>query len=91
MSENKVMTKNELMEKYYSLVWYARSISDEPEVAAARKEVRDLYPKEIDDLSTESNGDWQHGFNSGMLACLRLLSGGRTTPATMEEFPMLNS
>ena len=89
MSDNKVMTKNELMEKYFDLVWLARSTDDS--VEHIRQEVHEKWPKEAEELGDPDSGNWHHGFNSGMLACLRLLSGGRTTPQSMEEFPMLSS
>jgi len=91
MSETEVMTKNKLMKKYSDLVWLARSTNDTSEIVTLRQEVRDLYPKETVELEDQDSGEWHHGFNSGMLACLRLLSGGRTTPGAMEEFPMLDS
>ena len=86
-----VITKASMMEKYFRLVWFARSKSDNPEIELLRAEVRELYPKETAELGSIVTGDWAHGFNSGMLACLRLLSGGRITTANMEEFPMLDS
>lgn len=63
---------DELREKYYDLVWYARSSSMEPAVAARRGEVRRKYPKECEALSGQSS-QWNHGFNSGMLAASNLI------------------
>jgi len=82
------MTPEELIQKwekkYFDLVWYARSRpadhpswADTPEsirtgALNAQAKVEEMYPDEIDDLRSET-GDWEHGFNSGMLACLRLV------------------
>ena len=73
-----------LEEKYESLVWYARSkpkdsvfwdsVSTEIKEGAlnAQALVEEKYPDEVDDLRSP-HSDWSHGFNSGMLACLRLV------------------
>ena len=60
--------------------WYKDM--DEETVKSIRKSVKEIakaFPAETMSLSLEyglSNGsDWQHGFNSGMLAFTRLLSG----------------
>jgi len=72
-----VQTKiEELQEKYFDLVWLARSRTenhDIPNVKAAFDRTRVKYPGELEKLRGE-NGSWQHGFNSGMLACSRLLN-----------------
>ena len=74
----------ELLEKYESLVWYARSRpADDPSWADTPEDIRtgalnsqakveEMYPDEVDKIKSAS-GDWEHGFNSGMLACLRLV------------------
>ena len=71
-------------EKYFSLVWYARTgpknhpmWEDTPESIKQvafneMSRVQEMYPDEVDSLCGE-NGDWEHGFNSGMLACLRFV------------------
>ena len=71
-------------EKYFSLVWYARKgptdhpmWADTPDYIKQTafnemSRVQEMYPDEVDSLSGES-GDWEHGFNSGMLACLRFV------------------
>jgi hypothetical protein len=71
-------------EKYFSLVWYARSApAGDPSWSTTptgirtkalneQARVEEMYPDEVDALKSES-GDWTHGFNSGMLACLRLV------------------
>lgn len=76
---------DKLEEKYFSLVWYARSEPKESafwETVPARikdgalngqAKVEERYPDEIDELRGPE-GSWSHGFNSGMLACLRLIN-----------------
>ena len=39
-----VITKASMMEKYFRLVWFARSNSDNPEIELLLAEVRELYP-----------------------------------------------
>ena len=70
-------------EKYFNLVWYARSphkeiihqvYKDTPEdiiqgALNAQSKVEEQYPDEID--AYRENPDWQHGFNSGCLAAMR--------------------
>lgn len=85
------------IEKYESLVWYARKHpADHPfwrtvpaDIrkgaldAAAR--VRELYPDETDALACVERGDFEHGFNSGVLAALRYVLTAATDPAEAEE------
>ena len=71
---------DKLEEKYFDLVWYARSginlYKHRPEVTEQvlniRAKVEEMYPKEIE--SYHRNGDFNHGFNSGCLAAFRLIS-----------------
>lgn len=69
----------ELMTKYFDLVWLARKDTEELmreeryEILKTIKEVEAKYPQEVNELY-ECESNWQHGFNSGMLACLRFLS-----------------
>lgn len=69
----------ELMEKYFDLVWLARSNPEQLlkeeryEILKTIKDIEAKYPQEVKDLY-ECDCNWQHGFNSGMLACLRFLS-----------------
>jgi len=60
----------EMMRKYRSLVWFARSDPDNETIQPQQKIVEELFPEEITRLK---NGDsnWEHGFNSGMLAGIR--------------------
>ena len=73
------ITINELQKfesKYESLVWYARKppqqIATIPGLKAAATEVECKYPDETAALRSADSGDWSHGFNSGMLAAVRL-------------------
>ena len=93
----------EKLEKYETLVWYARkhpddheSWNDVPEeiktgalnIAAQAEE---LFPDEIDALCGE-HGDWEHGFNSGVLAALRYFIHAAADPEEAEEeFPELDT
>jgi len=90
-------TKNELWrqyhEKYFDLVWLARKHPEDlnnPLVREQYDRIEEQYTQEVDDL-LNANSDWNHGFNSGMLACLRLLSPGRMTKQKIEEFPELDT
>jgi len=76
---------------------------DEETVENIRKSVKEIakaFPTETMSLSLEyglSNGsDWQHGFNSGMLAFTRLLSGladeeEANRKGSVDWFPELDS
>lgn len=74
---------SQLMEKYFELVWFARS---DPEKARANGEkelfqtitkklgdIANKYPKDIQELSGD-NSNWTHGFNSGILAYARFIA-----------------
>lgn len=76
---------DDLRAKYENLVWYARSRpkTDDKYWKALPEEIRrgaldcqamveEEYPDEIDELRS-SHGSFTHGFNSGMLACLRFI------------------
>jgi hypothetical protein len=87
----------ELEDKYFKLVWYARSNPEKhPPIAEYYSEIRKMYPEETRDLHDIEKGDWAHGFNSGMLACLRFV-GGITSRSQMKkefarrEFPFLDT
>lgn len=73
-------------EKYEKLVWWARSRDrDDREyweenhpgildgVAESQRKVEKSYPKETALLTEPDRGDWEHGFNSGVLAAIRWL------------------
>ena len=74
-------------EKYFNLVWYARKAppddaehwaetTAEIKTAALNEmaKVEEMFPDEVDALKCPDCGDWNHGFNSGMLASNELLS-----------------
>ena len=96
MKKSDVIDKLVAMEqKYFDLVWLARSRPEDGERAAAKRdEVRRRYPDEVRELSGD-HSDWQHGFHSGCLAALRLSIGllGSKLESEMSErdFPMLDS
>jgi len=84
-----------LHEKYVSLVWYARKRPEDyaiEGVAKAASEVEFLYPDDIKALRGE-DGDWSHGFNSGVLAGIRyvLTSYDISIEQANEWFPELDS
>ncbi len=83
--------------KYFDLVWLARSRpQDYLRNESVRRSVETIkfnYPEETEALADEDEGDWQHGFNSGMLAGLRyvltLFEDGKEQAD--EEFPFLDT
>ena len=85
--------KNELLQKYLDLVRYAPRLrfgSSQCEwIGSSRYEVEKLYPEETRKLAS-SEGVWNDGFNNGMLAALRLISGGHVTQQSLDKFPDLN-
>jgi hypothetical protein len=84
-----------LEDKYFDLVWYARSGKNmhSSEVREKRLKVQSKYPIEITHLNNPKEGDWNHGFNSGMLAATRflvdLIQFGEET--ANENFPFLDT
>jgi hypothetical protein len=52
------------------------------------------YPDECAKLDSDE-GDWHHGFNSGMLAAIRLIggleAGGEEAEFAIQEFPELDT
>ena len=84
------------LSKYETLVWYARKHpADHPSWdkvpehirkgaldSAAR--VQELYADETDRLSCPEHGDWEHGFNSGVLAALRYVLSVAKNPEDAE-------
>lgn len=69
-------------EKYSSIVWFTRRSEDNLLVLTEEgveenklifdkmDKIQSLYPTEISDL-LEDEDNWEHGFNSGMLAGIR--------------------
>jgi hypothetical protein len=69
-------------DKYLDLVWLARSdpechptVPDDIRAGCFVEQCRiqAAYPEEVAAISCPEHGDWAHGFNSGMLACLRFV------------------
>ena len=82
-------------EKYCSLVWFARSRPENIDIPGVREsKVRILKesPTEVAELSSE-DGQWHHGFNSGMLAGMRYVLSLYEDGVEMaeEEFPFLDT
>lgn len=69
-------------DKYGRLVWFARrsednllvlsedGVQENKQIMNKLKEIQELYPAEVTELLGDE-GDWEHGFNSGMLAGMR--------------------
>ena len=97
MARAKKTQLQELEEKFFDLVWYARKPpADDPEWAtwcpdtrrtarAHMLRIEGEYPEDVAALRGE-DGDWHHGVNSGALACLRLALGDE-----LEWFPNLDT
>ncbi len=88
----------ELHEKYFDLVHYARRDPDEanPAILPHLEVIRQAYPREVYNLANEDETDWHHGFNSGMLAAIRLVGAylskrKREIAQAEEEFPSLDT
>lgn len=66
----------DLEKKYSDLVWIARKSKEDEEdnrkVRVRCKRIREAYPEEVEKLK-EPPSDWAHGFDSGMLAAVRLI------------------
>lgn len=94
--------------KYVSLLWYARKPRPErmaevwPDmdkgnmacVVSGMKDVEEKFPEETAQLQDPDSGDWAHGFNSGMVAAIRLIYAtidpdNKEDP--MQDFPDLDS
>ena len=88
-----IMNTKDLHDKYFELVWFAKRLPDDyenPNIKKLINEIIEKYPKETTELQDE-NSNYYHGFNSGMLACLRLVSCARIYPDNLEEFPCLDT
>ncbi len=81
---------SELDQKYNDLVWFARSSPDNYHIKGVKENndrILKQYPSETDALINGSNTDWEHGFNSGMLAGMRyLLDTIEMDKETADEF-----
>lgn len=84
-----------LHEKYELLVRLARTQPDDPwERRSEAQQTRDRFPKEAA-LLAGVDGQWHHGFNSGVLAATRLAVGllGRKAEVELafDTFPDLDT
>ena len=89
--ENVIVKQN----KYADLLWYARTSPEHINIKGVKENkdrIEKLYPNEVTKLNS-GNADWQHGFNSGMVAALRyvLTMDDLGLEQAEEEFPMLDS
>jgi len=86
-------------DKYFDLVWYARCDQQKRleeecyEALKACQRIENQYPEEIKRLKDFDGGDWEHGFNSGMLAASRLYLSmiEEDVEQALEDFPELDS
>lgn len=94
------VTPEKLHEKFFDLCWYARRNREQVEqynepfrTQALEKmmEIEEQYPIEIKELRHDIMGEFFQGFNSGMLACLRLLSDAKIYQTHWEDFPYLDT
>ena len=70
--ERTILRMDQFEEKYFDLVWYARkdeTMQNGP-AGAKLQLIENYYVEEMRKL--DENPDWQHGFNSGCLASVRL-------------------
>jgi hypothetical protein len=86
---------DELVGKYLDLVWLARTHPDIPDQLAQKNIERILreHPDEVNAYIESENRDWQHGFNSGMLAGMRYVATlfYEDKETADEEFPFLDT
>ena len=95
----KILILNEaakMESKYCDLVWLARKSSKHDHIKGvleSKKRIAALYPNETIGLIDELAGDWNHGFNSGMLAGMRYILdiGNNGLEEAIEFFPDLNT
>ena len=87
----------QLERKYEMLVWYGRKseqqIATIEGVRIAAEEITKDYPEEVASLNSPLLRNWQHGFNSGMLAATRFIQDAldEGIEEAYEIFPDLNS
>ena len=67
-------------QKYFDLVHYARAVcgigfEPDPELTPYSKGIAKMYPNETKELHSNNRiqRNWEHGFNSGCLAMVRLI------------------
>lgn len=71
-----IQTVVEMNEKYTDLVWLARTSPDNYHIEGVRKNIERIektYPMEVEILINGDSPNWEHGFNSGMLAGMRYI------------------
>lgn len=82
------------LQKYEALVWYARTnpnlIADNKIALAHYMMVEKKWPDECR-LLEEEDGAWQHGFNSGCLATIRVVEHPLGIVKGLEYFPFLDT
>ena len=84
----------EFNSRYGDLIWYARSDAAKHDaktnasIAKSQQEMRQKYPKDCADLDGE-HSNWQHGFNSGLLAAVRWLDEALDETMGIEEADLL--
>jgi len=94
--DDRVIKAIQKMEKkYWDLVWLARKRPEDylrQDILRSIKQVEFLYEDEVRELGGE-DGDWQHGFHSGVLAGLRyvLAISDFGIEQAEEEFPFLDT
>ena len=76
---------NRLNPKYEDLVWFDRKTSEGVQTQERYSKIREKYPDYVEKLKTADDSDKQfcHGFNAGVLAAVRLF--GELSVSTAEE------
>jgi hypothetical protein len=83
-------------DKYFDLVWLARRLPEDynnPKILKIINRIKKEYPQEVESLSDAENGNWEHGFNSGVLAAMRYILHLDSEGVEFAdiEFPMLDT
>ena len=97
MKTQEIINEVEKLEtKYFDLVWYARSSPEHegiPKVLENKERIENLHSSEIKSLTEGFHPNWEHGFNSGMLAGMRYILDmiGEGKETADEYFPMLDT
>jgi hypothetical protein len=87
----------DLESKYVDLVHLARADPDGEDINGHLEAILEKYPAEAQALADPANGDWQHGFNSGVLAAVRLIEVYRSSKSPKvikqaeDDFPQLDT
>jgi hypothetical protein len=96
MKKNEIFNcVDELRSKYFDLVWLARTHPDTPNQLAQKniERIMNEHAADVDAFINSDNPDWQHGFNSGILAGMRYVSTlfNEGKEIADEEFPFLDT